>query len=72
MKPEYGSEQYFKDMFSDIICDVCTVGDDSATTYAPNMLRGFELAILDWMEYHRECGDQYRKLLRSYHKYNGE
>ena len=65
-KPAYGTTEYYKQYFSDIIADVAT-GDaakDAATTLA--LLQGFEQAIFEWMNYHEDAVKNYRELHRRF------
>ena len=60
-KPEYGTAEFYQALFADILAD-CGTGLDTDTDTATNMLRGFELAIIDWMTYHEKCIKSYRDL----------
>ena len=57
---EYGSEEYFSDLFSDIIADLETEGN------IRNVMAGFEQAINSWLDYHDECSSRYRELHRRF------
>ena len=57
---EYGSEEYFSDLFSDIIADLETEGN------IRNVMAGFEKAIGSWLEYHEQCSSRYRELHRRF------
>jgi len=60
----YGSTEFYKEMFSDILADVQS--DEPQTS--ENILKGFYLAIEDWFEYHDKQAREYaaiRKRVRS-------
>ncbi len=48
MKHEYGSTQYYAEMFADFIADI----QHDSPEISDNLLAGFKLAINDWREYH--------------------
>ena len=48
MKHEYGSPQYYAEMFADFIADI----QHDSPEISDNLLAGFKLAINDWREYH--------------------
>ena len=57
---EYNSVENYKQLFSDIICEV---GDDTTTDQTiANIYAGFEAAIIDNMNYHDEAIKRLRKL----------
>ena len=60
IKPEYGSEEYFRELFSDIIADLETEGN------IRNIMAGFEQAINSWLDYHDEASSRYRELHRRF------
>jgi len=60
----YGTPEFYKEQFSDLLADV-EAGD---TTITENILKGFYLAIEDWFEYHDKQAREYaaiRKRVRS-------
>jgi len=57
---EYGSVEYFSDLFSDIIADLETEGN------IVNVMAGFESAINSWLEYHELSSSRYRELHRRF------
>ena len=57
---EYGSEEYFADLFSDIIADLETEGN------IRNVMAGFEKAICSWLDYHDQSSARYRELHRRF------
>ena len=57
---EYGSQEYFCDLFSDIIADLETEGN------IRNVMAGFEKAICSWLDYHDEASSRYRELHRRF------
>ncbi len=48
MKHEYGTTQYYAEMFADFIADI----QHDSPEISDNLLAGFKLAINDWREYH--------------------
>ena len=48
MKHEYGTPQYYAEMFADFIADV----QYDSPNFSDNLLAGFKLAIDDWRQYH--------------------
>ena len=65
MTHKYGSENYYKEIFSDIIGD-CATGTESDETAALNIMRGFEAAILSWIDYHEDAAKKYVELHRRF------
>ena len=57
---EYGSQEYFCELFSDIIADLETEGN------IRNVMAGFELAINSWLDYHEQSSSRYRELHRRF------
>ena len=54
MTPEYGTKEYYADMFSDFIADV----DPERPETSENIIEGFKLALNGWREYHEQMKDQ--------------
>ncbi len=48
MKHEYGTKEYYAEMFADFIADI----QHDSPQVSDNLLAGFKLAINDWREYH--------------------
>ena len=44
----YGTEDYYADLFADIIADV----QNDRQEYGDNLVAGFRRAITEWREYH--------------------
>lgn len=57
---DYGSPEYFSELFSDIIADLETEGN------VRNVMAGFERAITSWLDYHDESSSRYRELHRRF------
>ena len=56
MRPtQYGSVEYYEDMFSDLLADVDS--EDSTTT--ENIVQGFYRALDSWFEYHDKQAREY-------------
>lgn len=62
MNNEYGSTEYYAELFADIIADAATGDIDTDRQTAVHLLQGFEKAICDWMKYHEDSAKQYREL----------
>ena len=58
----YGSPEYYKELFADIIVDAATGDADQDRQTAINMLQGFEQAIFEMMKYHEDAVTRYREL----------
>lgn len=50
MNHKFGTTEYYKEMFADLIADV---QHDSPVT-GDNLVTAFKLAITEWREYHAE------------------
>ncbi len=48
MKHEYGTAQYYAEMFADFIADV----QHDSPEISDSLIAGFKLAIDDWRKYH--------------------
>tara|TARA_Y100000401_G_scaffold112873_1_gene112831 strand:- start:423 stop:656 length:234 start_codon:yes stop_codon:yes gene_type:complete len=59
-KNEYGSVEYYKNYFSDIIGDAGD--DDDNFARADAIMEGFNLAIEDWMKWHRNAAKNFQHL----------
>lgn len=70
-KPEYGSIEYYKEYFSDVICDAGS-GENLEEQIAESMkiLQGFKLAVLSWLEYHRTAAMTYEDLFNQFMNYD--
>ena len=62
MNNEYGSIEYYAELFGDIIADAATGETDKDRQTAVNLLQGFEKAICDWMKYHEDAVTRYKEL----------
>jgi len=58
-RAEYGTAEYYAEMFSDILADV---NADYAPSSSDNIYKGFLLAINSWLEYHQEQTQAYISL----------
>ena len=59
--PEYGTFDYYKNYFADILID-CATGDkqrDAKTL--ENLLRAFDASIVECLKYHEDAVDVYRQ-----------
>ena len=63
---EYGTVEYYSEMFSDILAD-CGSGDKPRDEKSiRNVMAGFERAICSWLDYHEESSARYRELHRRF------
>lgn len=60
----YGTAEYYAEMFSDILADV----DSDNPVYADAILKGFTLALNDWLTYHDEQTKAYKVLRERVHQ----
>ena len=58
-RPEYGTVEYYADLFSDILADV---GDDK-TDQGKVILAALQLSIKQWHEYHQLAAYKYADFL---------
>lgn len=62
MTNDYGSVEYYAELFSDILADVGTGEPKNDRVAAINIMAGFEQAMIDWMKYHEQAAKSYRDL----------
>ncbi len=48
LKHEYGTPQYYAELFADLIADI----QHDSPEFGDNLVEGFKLAIKDWRDYH--------------------
>lgn len=62
-KPEYGTREYYKRYFSDILTDA-PMDDNLATNYEQAMaiMGGFQDAIDEWLQYHETAVQTFHDL----------
>ena len=65
-KPEYGTEEYYCELFSDIIADCATGREKEDLVTIRNVMAGYERAIMSWMDYHEDSLKRYRELHRRF------
>ena len=58
-KPEYGSVEFYKKLFSDILGDVGDEGPDPSA----NIIEAFIDALDEWQAYHQNAANRYQELL---------
>ena len=59
MRPtQYGSVEYYADLFGDILADV----DNAQPAYADAIVEGFITAVDDWFNYHDEQARTYASI----------
>jgi hypothetical protein len=60
----YGSVEYFRDYFADIICDVSGSDDiEQNRKVIANVMAGFRMAIKESILYHDVSAESYRELM---------
>ena len=66
-KPDYGSVEFYKSLFDDILSDI---GYSNTPTdnieVAMKVLEAFEASINEWMTYHQSCADSYAIMMDKY------
>ena len=63
-KPQYGSVEYYRDYFADIICGVSESDDiEQSRKVIANIMAGFRMAIKESILYHDVSAESYRELL---------
>ena len=65
-KPEYGSIEFYENMFADILADVGTGNSSANEIAAANILIAFKRAIESWAIYHFSAAESYKKLLKDF------
>ena len=63
---EYGSVEYYEQMFSDILADIATGRQEEDDETSKKILSAFELSIQNWIDYHQQSVDTYKQLLLQY------
>ena len=62
-KNEYGSIEFYAEHFGDILSDVATYGTAKENEQTvKNIIRGFQMAIQDWIDYHSAAVASYSQL----------
>ena len=60
---EYGSVEFYAEHFSDILADIANYSTAEENEKAvKNILRGFQMAIQDWIDYHSAAVASYSQL----------
>lgn len=60
---DYGTVEYYKELFSDILADVgCRDSVDENLVEGTKILAGFEAAINDWINYHETAALSFQKI----------
>ena len=54
----YGSVQFYTDMFADILADTQHDNPD----YGDNIIAGFKAALKEWRQYHEEQLKEYQRI----------
>ena len=63
---EYGSVEYYEEMFSDILADIATGRQEEDDETSKKILTAFQLSIQNWIDYHQQSADTYKQLLEEY------
>lgn len=65
--PEYGTVEYYSEMFSDLLADVGNgLPEEPKDATAIRLLKAFEMAIISWLDYHDDSSSRYRELHRRF------
>ena len=54
----YGSVQFYTDMFADILADI----QHDNPVYGDNIIAGFKAALREWRQYHEEQVKEYQRI----------
>lgn len=57
-RPKYGSLEYFKELFDDIVGDVQAEEPEIGN----NMIAAFKLSLAEWRDYHKKQAEEYERL----------
>ena len=63
---EYGSVEYYEQMFSDILADIATGRQEEDDETSKKILTAFQLSIQSWIDYHQQSANTYKQLLEEY------
>ena len=64
IKPKnWGSAEYYSDLFSDIVADAATGEPEQDKEVTRNILTGFRMAIESWADYHKSSAIIYDNML---------
>jgi hypothetical protein len=58
MTTTYGTAEFYKDQFADLLADV----DGASPNYGDALVEGFLLAIADWRDYHKAQVNEYDRI----------
>ena len=61
-KPDWGTVDYYKNCFADILSDAGCGEQTIDEEHADAILQGFEEAINEWLAYHESCIKSYRNM----------
>ena len=65
----YGTVEYYRDYFADIIADVAQYDDiERNRVTMANIMDGFREAVQEWMVYHDTSAASYRELMEMFNK----
>ena len=64
-KPDYGTKEYYKQYFGDILADA-GMGEPNDKERAMMLLQAFREAVQDWLDYHQQCADTYETLMHEF------
>ena len=64
-KHDYGSPEFYSELFSDILADV---GDDDGKDHTHAILEGLRLAAQSWYDYHQLAAYKYADFLKKIEK----
>lgn len=66
---EYGSIEYYENMFADILADVGIGNSAQDEITSINILIAFERAMQSWLDYHQQTANSYTKLLENFRQH---
>ena len=64
MNEPYGTTEYYKGHFLDILSDAaCLDTVEENTPHVERILEGFQDAVIEWLSYHQHAADTYQVML---------
>lgn len=58
-KFQYGTPEYYCELFSDILCDMGDEPSEASPDYGENTIKGLLMALDSWFEYHNKAAERY-------------
>ena len=72
-KYEYGTTEYYREYFSDVISDVAVHDDiEQNQETISNIMNGFKQAVEQWIAYHSASAASHKELLNQFNQFEEE